>query len=44
LEASTTDGVRPLQQFFKYLAEEGEVAESPLVRMRPPSGEEPVPA
>ena len=33
-----------LQQFFKYLAEEGEVAESPLARMRPPKlAEEPVP-
>jgi len=33
-----------LQQFFKYLAQEGEVAESPLARMRPPKvAEEPVP-
>ena len=33
-----------LQQFFKYMAEEGEVDESPLARMRPPKlADQPVP-
>jgi site-specific recombinase XerD len=42
--STTRTAFASLQQFFKYLAEEGEVAESPLARMRPPKvAEEPVP-
>lgn len=41
--STTRTAFASLQQFFKYLAEEGEVAESPLARMRPPKlAEEPV--
>ena len=35
---------RSLQQLFKWLTEEGEIATDPMVRMKPPSGPEvPVP-
>ena len=34
--ATASNRYRSLQQFFRWLAEEGEVAESPMARMRPP--------
>jgi site-specific recombinase XerD len=43
--ASTAAGrYRYLQQFFRWLTEEGEIADSPMARMKPPAiPEEPVP-
>ncbi len=35
--ASAANRFRSLQQFFKWLAEEGEVRESPMARMKPPT-------
>jgi site-specific recombinase XerD len=35
--ASAANRYRSLQQFWKWLADEGEVRESPMVRMRPPT-------
>jgi site-specific recombinase XerD len=35
--ASAANRYRSLQQFFKWLAEEGEIRESPMARMKPPS-------
>lgn len=35
--ASAANRYRSLQQFFKWLAEEGEIQESPMVRMKPPT-------
>ena len=34
--ATANNRFRALQQFFKYLVEEGELPESPMMRMRPP--------
>ena len=42
--ATASNRFRALQQFFKYLVDEGEVAESPMRRMAPPHvPEQPVP-
>jgi len=42
--ATAANKYRSLQQFFKWLLEEGEITESPMRRMRPPHvPEEPVP-
>jgi site-specific recombinase XerD len=35
--ASAANRYRSLQQFFKWLAEEGEIRESPMARMKPPT-------
>lgn len=35
--ASAANRYRSLQQFFKWLADEGEIPETPMVRMRPPT-------
>lgn len=35
--ASVANRYRSLQQFFRWLADEGEIAESPMARMRPPA-------
>ena len=35
--ASAANRYRSLQQFFKWLAEEGEIRESPMTRMKPPT-------
>ena len=42
--ASAANRYRSLQQFFKWLAEEGEIRESPMVRMKPPTMPETPPA
>ena len=43
--ATAANRFRSLQQFFKWLEEEGEVPASPMARMRPPTvPEDPVPA
>jgi len=34
--ATASNRFRSLQQFFKFLVEEGEITESPMARMRPP--------